>query len=588
MFKEQSTYQKNEPSYQPPFFKAAGNTPIHQVQRKPDPESSTSSVDESSENAADMCEAEDQSSVDDLGSSAENEICTDEQFSENQSLDTNQQSETPPPAASANTSNIGIVTRDKSPFLKLRKSPSTNAEIIKELPFNTKLQISKTISGGWYQVSTIDGSEGFVASAYVSTKLPEPTAFLHRVEPGTTAIGIAEKYYKSEVAWGNDLRYFVNVIAYMNGIHVPATTDGWKSVQLKAGNFIWLPGIDFAKGLKGSIQSGSVSNDVFGGVVDFFKSVGQKIADFVKAIGWSLKYIPEAMLRHATQAVVDVLIGLASMIVVSVAVLAVTTAIGAAIGALFGGAGAAPGAALGFEIGLTIIEWLGLAFLLVWVVDSVKQIGGAFVDFLGATWTAAGSETKLERSAKLFAEALGSILEVLLEALAFYFAASGTKVATGKLKSTKLGQWLGETRIGEWLSKIFAKKEANPSAGASLFRIISTKVYEFGGRDIIVVETPNGPQPFYRRTGMGGENSGGAQPDSWAPFDGILGGWFSKAKYTEEGGFTPDHPLYRFGTEQNKAISEWLGTQNIPKGESVGERFKIINDYLAELGFEIE
>ena len=78
-----------------------------------------------------------------------------------------------------------------------------------------------------------------------------------------------------------------------------------------------------------------------------------------------------------------------------------------------------------------------------------------------------------------------------------------------------------------------------------------------------------------------------AWEDDWAQFQGIRGGWFNKAKYTEQEGLGKDNPLYRFGTEENKAASEWLKGQNIPEGEDVGDHFKLINDFIESLGFEM-
>lgn len=119
------------------------------------------------------------------------------------------------------------------------------------------------------------------------------------------------------------------------------------------------------------------------------------------------------------------------------------------------------------------------------------------------------------------------------------------------------------------------------AAGASSFKLAGSKVLRYGGRDIVVVETSAGRQAFYRRTGMGGTNAGGAQKGNWAPFDGVLAGWFDKARYATG---SADDVLYRFGTEENRRISEWLATQAIRAGDDVGEVFSIVNQYLKDLG----
>ena len=76
-------------------------------------------------------------------------------------------------------------------------------------------------------------------------------------------------------------------------------------------------------------------------------------------------------------------------------------------------------------------------------------------------------------------------------------------------------------------------------------------------------------QPFYRRTGKGGDSEG-AQPGDWVPFDGLAKGgihpdstdtqvkvtnkgWFDKGAYVKEGG-----ELHRWGTEENKKVGQDL------------------------------
>jgi hypothetical protein len=126
-----------------------------------------------------------------------------------------------------------------------------------------------------------------------------------------------------------------------------------------------------------------------------------------------------------------------------------------------------------------------------------------------------------------------------------------------------------------------APAAAAASAGGSSFRIVGSKVLHYGGRDVVVVETSAGRQAFYRRTGLGGSNKGGAQAGDWAPFDGVLAGWFDKSRYAVG---SADDVLYRFGTKENKAASEWLATQAIKAGDDVGDVFSIVNQYLKDLG----
>lgn len=138
--------------------------------------------------------------------------------------------------------------------------------------------------------------------------------------------------------------------------------------------------------------------------------VAQLWDDFHRAIDLSTRYLGEAVTRHAERVLHDIVTALAEMVLGGVAVLAVSTAVGAGIGALAGGVGAVPGAAAGFEVGLVILEWLGLAMLLSWIVESLWKVAEAFARFFGTVWNARGDAAALDRAAREFVEAVATLL----------------------------------------------------------------------------------------------------------------------------------------------------------------------------------
>lgn len=350
----------------------------------------------------------------------------------------------------------GLVGWQGQPELRLRTHPDTGDEtnVIQGLPFNSRVQILKAFPGDWYFVSTTNGDTGYAGSQYIRTDAPEPAARLHKVEAGTSAIGIAEQYYgeKSD-DWGQDLRFYVNVLAWANKVTVPDETSGWKNVHFRAGQTIWVPSQPFARSLKGVVNSGSRSYNIADalGVADVIERIGEILEDFGTAIDKSGQYIPEAVARHVEEMLREALAGLAVMMAVAAGLLAVTTAIGAALGALAGGAGAAPGAAAGFEAGVALLEWLGLGMLVVWIGASVVQVGASFADFFGKVWAARGDAEKIDKAARQFAEAIGLLLAKLCEALIMYVTAKGLPVVLRSLRGTRLGTALGETRAAQWL-----------------------------------------------------------------------------------------------------------------------------------------
>jgi hypothetical protein len=390
---------------------------------------------------------------------------------------------------------VGIVAWDGSPPLRLRSSMNTTSEanVISQLAFNTHLQVIKEFPGKWYFVSTQNGQLGYVAKDYVKTNLPEPNAQLHRVEAGRPgfAISIAETYYKKYAAdWGQDLRFYVNVLAWVNKRTVPNTTDGWRDVQFNAGEFIWVPTHDFARSLRGVVNSGSITHNIADsiGIADFLDRVGELWDDFRTAVALSKKYIPEAIGRHVEAALWGVLESLAQMLVIAAAILAISTAVGAAVGALAGGVGAAPGAAAGFEVGMVLLNWLGLAMLVVWIGQSLVKVGSAFGSFLGSVWGARGDQRKLDLAARQFAEALGTLCGALLEGLVMYAMSIGATKAIGGLRGTRFGKAFNNAKTGEWLNERIRRVKSGEAPLATPKDVFSGLI-----RGVELVDARNSP-----------------------------------------------------------------------------------------------
>ena len=411
------------------------------------------------------------------------------------------------PAGGTPVDKVGIVAWDGSPPLRLRSSASTSEDnLITQLAFNTHLQVIKEFPGKWFFVSTEDGNLGYVAKDYVKTNLPEPNAKLHRVEPGLPgfAISIAEKYYKKWADdWGQDLRFYVNVLAWVNKRTVPDTTSGWRDVHFDAGEFIWVPTHEFARSLRGVVNSGSLSHNIADaiGIADFLDRAGELWDDIRKAVALSKKYIPEALGRHVEAALLGVLESLAIMLVLAVAILAISTAVGAAIGAILGaGVGAAPGAAAGFEVGMVLLNWLGLGMLIVWIAQSLVKVGGAFGDFLGGVWDARGDEQKLDRAARLFAEAIGTLCGVILEGLVMWAASMGTTKALGALRGTRFGKSFNSSKTGEWLNERVRRFKAGETAIPTPKDVLGRLV-----REVELVDAKNSPIGEFDGVDMGGK-----------------------------------------------------------------------------------
>ena len=407
------------------------------------------------------------------------------------------------PVGGTTVDKVGIVAWDGTPRLRLRATPSTFEDnVIADLAFNTHLQVIKSFPGKWCFVSTQDGQLGYVSQDYVKTNLPEPNAKLHRVESGMPgfAISIAERYYKQYADdWGQDLRFYVNVIAWVNKRTVPNTTEGWKEVNFKAGEFIWIPTHPFARSLKSVVNSGSLTHNVADamGIANFLDRVGELWDDIRAAISLSKKYILAAISRHVEAALWGVLESIAMMLVMAIVILAISTAIGAAIGSLAGGLAAAPGAAAGFEIGMVIINWLGLGMLVVWVVQAIGSVASAFGSFLGRVWDARGDSKKLDLAALQLAEAIGVLCGVLIEALVMWAVSIGATQAIGAMRGSRFGKAFNNSKTGAWLNervrRVRSGETALPTPKDAFARIVrntelvdgkNSPVGEFDGIDM--------------------------------------------------------------------------------------------------------
>jgi hypothetical protein len=83
-----------------------------------------------------------------------------------------------------------------------------------------------------------------------------------------------------------------------------------------------------------------------------------------------------------------------------------------------------------------------------------------------------------------------------------------------------------------------------------------TKIIEYQGVRILAIKTSKGPQPFYRKS-----QKNNAMYTGWYPFDRLCPtpnsvAWFDKARFNSR--IMVGTPLERFGSEENKFISEQL------------------------------
>ncbi|MEH2229142.1 MAG: S8 family serine peptidase [Nostoc sp.] len=205
---------------------------------------------------------------------------------------------------------VGFVT----PYLSLWNSPNKTTRI-DYLNFNDILYVTKQIPGGWYEITTVNGKVGYVDKNFIVIDPPEQGARLHHITSGQTAIGIAEKYYKNLVKPGEDLRFFVNALAYANqgmaGIYyegkqwkdVDWKNIDWTKVKVRSDHDIWIPSGEFMQKLKQNVASGSITGGLWANTVNW---VNTNVPDWAK---FGSAFVG-GLLNGATDSVLDIFRGL--------------------------------------------------------------------------------------------------------------------------------------------------------------------------------------------------------------------------------------------------------------------------------------
>ncbi|WP_245919610.1 LysM peptidoglycan-binding domain-containing protein [Melittangium boletus] len=204
---------------------------------------------------------------------------------------------------------FGRVSIDEG--VNLRAAPG--GAILKWLPFNTRVFVSREYPGDCYFVTLDDGSFGYVHSKYVSINPPEPGAVLYKIKKDEGALQIVKKHYKgSAISWGQDERYYVNVLVEANrgknpsGIYKPYEGADWSKTQTRETFLIWVPTLDFAKSLRGKVSSGSISYEAWQAA----KSTASAVGDFYLAYSAFVA----GLIHGALESIWDLLTGLVDLI----------------------------------------------------------------------------------------------------------------------------------------------------------------------------------------------------------------------------------------------------------------------------------
>jgi hypothetical protein len=300
---------------------------------------------------------------------------------------------------------------DTSDGANLRTGPAeAGGKLVRDppLPPATGVFVSGTHPSApawWYVTAYLDGTmvRGYVQNFRVNTDLPEPTAKLHQVVDGDTPGKLAALKFGSAVSDGHDLRYYENVLLYVNREHHhdagiggayqdPGVLGGGSNnIQLVAGHRIWLVSPSYAKALESVVPSGSLT----GGAVAKVKRVAGHVEDILRSVTESRNHFGEVAGEYA-QAIHEHLPEIAGV----VAGFLMAEATSALLAATPTGVG---------QIAAVVIQLALAAFGAAGMVAAVVEAVHHASQWLTLAWTAKGDDAKIGAASIEFLKMLVSI-----------------------------------------------------------------------------------------------------------------------------------------------------------------------------------
>jgi hypothetical protein len=279
------------------------------------------------------------------------------------------------------------------------------------LPPATRVFVSGTHPGApmwWYVTAYLPSAmvRGYVEAFRVNIDLPEPLAELRQLVGGETAEGLAREKFGGAVRDGRDLRYYENVLLYVNrqrgrrgiaGVYQdPGVLGGGSNnVQLYAGHRIWLVSPEYARALEAVVPSGSLT----GGAVAKARRFAGHLQDILHSVTESRDHLDEVAgefaqaIRDHLPEIVGIVAGFvmaeATSMFLAAAPTGVTQAAAAFIQLVLAALGAAGMVTAGIEALKHGSEWLAVAWTAKGQPEKVTAASKAFLRMLVALAMAA-------------------------------------------------------------------------------------------------------------------------------------------------------------------------------------------------------
>ena len=305
---------------------------------------------------------------------------------------------------------VGFI--DQSDGANIRTGPAESGGtplLPTPLPPATRVYVSGThpsAPGWWYVTAYLKEDKtvvrGYVQGFRVNVQLPEPLAELYQVGGQDTAEQLARWKFGSAVSDGHDLRYYENVLLYVNRAHhrdgVAGTFQspgvlggGSNNVQLLKGKLIWLVSAPYAKALEQDVPSGSLT----GGAVAKAKRVAAHVTDILRSVAESRNHF-SAVAGEYAQAIRDHIVEISGIVAAFITAEAASAFLAAAP------TGVSQIAAVVIQLALSAF---GAAGLVQAGIEAIKHA----TEWITLAWTAHGDAQKITASSIEFLRLLVSV-----------------------------------------------------------------------------------------------------------------------------------------------------------------------------------
>ncbi len=319
----------------------------------------------------------------------------------------------------------GFIDNSKGARIYSVPAPVGGAAEGAPLPPAARVFVSGThsrLKDWWYVTAFLEQTmvRGYVEAFRVNTNLPEPFAELRQLRGGETAEQLAKEKFGHAVEDGHDLRFYENVLLYVNqgraGIRGtyqdPGILGGGSNnIALVAGHRIWLVSPQYAKALKNAVPSGSLT----GGAVAKVRRFGRHLEDILQSVTESRHHFDEvagelaAAIRNHLPEIIGITAGFLMAEATSMFLAAAPT-------------GVSQAAAVVIQLGLSAFGASGM------VLASVEALNHGCA-WLTTAWTAEGNPERVAAASREFVRMLVAIAAAALS----YVGAKGNYASALKI-----------------------------------------------------------------------------------------------------------------------------------------------------------